>query len=124
MQKDTSTLQKFLVNCRDGINDLERATISFILAVTASKTHETAVFATSDAAGLCVKGGVDGLVAKGYEPLADLVRDFVGNGGRIWLCPACAKAKGIGEADLMEGVEIAGAPRTMAFIAEGAHVLA
>jgi len=124
MQNETNTMKKFLINCRDGVNDLERATVSFILAVTASKTNEAAVFATSDAADLCVKGRVDGLVAEGYEPLADLVRDFVGNGGRIWLCPACAKAKGISEDHLMDGVEIAGAPRTMAFINEGAHVLA
>lgn len=119
-----SNTAKYLINCGDGANDVERATISFILAVTASKTNETAVFATSDASGLCVKGGVDGLVADGYEPLADLVQTFVGNGGRIWLCPACARAKGITEDDLLEGVEIAGAPRTMAFLGSGAQVLA
>lgn len=124
MLDGVSKVQKILINCRDGIHDVERATVSFILAVTASKTSETAVFATSDAAGLCVKGGVDGLVAEGYEPLADLVGDFIGNGGKIWLCPACAKAKGITEADLIEGVEIAGAPKTMAFIASGAQLLA
>lgn len=116
--------QKFLINCSDGINNLERATVSFILAVTASQTSETAIFATSDAARLCVKGGADGLTAEGYEPLAKLMRHFVANEGKIWLCPACAKAKGITEDDLIEGVEIAGAPRTMAFMASGARLLA
>lgn len=117
--------QKYLINCNDGANNVERATISFILAVTASKTSETAVFVTSDAArAVCVKGGSEKLVADGYEPLADLVDDFVDNGGMIWLCPACAKAKGISESDLRSGVEIAGAPRTMAFMSEGAQVMA
>jgi uncharacterized protein len=87
--------QKFLINCSDGANNPERATVSFLLAVTAAQTSETAVFATADAAGLCVKGG-----------------------------PACAKAKGITADDLIEGVEIAGAPRTMAFVASGARLLA
>lgn len=117
--------QKFLVNCSYGANDLERATVSFILALSAaSHNAETAVFATSDAANLCTKGGTDNLTADGYEPLSGLVEEFVDNGGRIWLCPVCAKAKGISEADLRPGVEIAGAPRTMEFMASGAQLLA
>lgn len=116
--------QKYLVNCTYGPDDIERATIAFILAVTSSKTCETAVFATADAARICVRGGATDMVADGYEPLADLMDAFRANGGKIWLCPACAKAKGIMEGDLRDGVEIAGAPRTMAFLASGARVLA
>jgi predicted peroxiredoxin len=116
--------QKYLVNCTHGADDVERATIAFILAVTASKTCETAVFATADAAQICLRGGADGIVAAGYEPLNDLMEAYHANGGKIWLCPACAKAKGITDADLRDGVEIAGAPRTMAFLASGARVLA
>lgn len=115
---------KYLINCSDGANDVERATVSMILAVTASKTAETALFLTSDAAAICVKGGADALRAPGYEPLPDLLGVFVANGGKLWLCPACAKAKGIVAEDLIEGAEIAGAPRTMAFLASGARLLA
>ncbi|MEO0424402.1 MAG: DsrE family protein [Pseudomonadota bacterium] len=119
-----STSAKYLINCQDGTNNLERATISFILAVTASKTAETAVFVSSDASDLCCKGALDGLVADGYEPIAGLVHDFLANGGKIWLCPACVRAKKISETDLIDGVEIAGAPKSMAFLASGAHLLA
>ena len=114
----------YLINCQEGANNPERATISFILAVTASKTAEAAMFMTSNASTLCVKGGADAVVAMGYEPLRDLMAAFLANGGKIWLCPACAKAKGIAASDLTEGVEIAGAPRTMAFLAAGAQLLA
>lgn len=116
--------EKFLLNCQDGANNVERATVSFVLATTASKNAETAVFITSEAAYLCTKGGADGLVAEGMEPLSDLINQFMGNGGKIWLCPICAKVKGITEQDLREGVEIAGAPRTMAFLSSGARLLA
>lgn len=117
--------QKFLINCTYGEQDIERATVSFVLALSAaSHNNETAVFATSDAAELCVKGGTDNLVAEGYEPLKGLVDEFVDNGGKIWLCPVCANAKGISADDLRPGVEIAGAPRTMAFMASGAQLLA
>lgn len=116
--------QKYLVNCQEGPNHVERATISFVLATTASKTAETVVFLTSDAACLCTKNGAEGLCAQGMEPLADLIDQFLGNGGRMWLCPICAKVSGITESDLRAGAEIAGAPRTMAFLASGAHLLA
>ena len=116
--------QKYLINCQEGANNLERATISFILAVSASKEHEAAVFITSDAAQLCVKGGADGWVSEGLEPLSSLIGQFVENGGVIWLCPVCATVKGIQPSDLIEGAEIAGAPKTMAFLASGGVVLA
>lgn len=118
------SIQKILLNCQDGLNNIERATITFILAVTASKTAETAVFISAEAAALCIKGKLEGLVAPGYEPLTDLVSTFIANGGKMWLCPACVKAKKLTEADLIPGVEIAGAPRTMAYLASGAQLLA
>lgn len=115
---------RYLVNCRDGADNPEQATIPLILAATASKTAETAIFATADAAQLCVRGGAEAIKAPGYEAAADLLRAFLDNGGKLWLCPACAKAKNINENDLVEGAEIAGAPRTMAFLADGAKTLA
>ena len=116
--------QKFLINCQDGLNNLERATISFILAVTASKTAEAAIFVSAEASELMLKGAMSGKAAQGYEPIEDLYQAFIHNGGKIWLCPACVKAKGISNSDLIEGVEIAGAPRSMAFVADGAQLLA
>jgi len=56
---------------------------------------------TSDASMLCVKGCAEGMVADGYEPLEDLMTTFVDN-----------------------GIEIAGAPKTMAYLTSGAHLLA
>jgi predicted peroxiredoxin len=124
MSNNTETRQKYLINCQEGVNNIERATISFILAVSASKTNETAMFITSDAVALCTAGAVDGLVAPGYEPIANLMQDFITNGGKIWICPACIKAKNISPEDLMTGAEVAGAPRTMAFLESGAQILA
>lgn len=124
MNTPTSTPAKILINCSHGADDVERATISLILAVTASKTSETALFLVSDAASISLRGGIASLQAEGYEPMQDLLDAFVANGGKLWLCPACAKAKGITQGDLIEGAEIAGAPRTMAFLASGAHLLA
>ena len=64
------------------------------------------------------------MVFPGLEPLEDLINQFVSNGGKIWLCPVCAKIKGIAQDDVREGVEIAGAPKTMEFLQSGAMLLA
>lgn len=124
MSTSTERPQKILINWRDGASDPEQATVTLILAVTSSKSCETAVFVAAEASELVRKGVADGIQAPGYEPLADLLQAFLANGGRLWLCPACVKAKGIDEAQLLDGVEVAGAPRTMAFLASGAQVLA
>lgn len=114
---------KFLVNCTYGYNDPERATVAFILAFTCSKTNETAVFITSDATELFLKDERREVQAIGYEPLYDLIDGFIANGGKVWICPACCRAKGVEADDLMPGVEIAGAPKTMAYLAGGAKTL-
>jgi predicted peroxiredoxin len=124
MTNSAQNKPKYLINCEEGANHVERASISFVLAATASKDHEAVVFITSDATHLCVKGGASGLVSNGMEPLEDLMNQFIGNGGKIWICPICAKVKGVKEDDLITGAEIAGAPRTMAFLASGGQMLA
>jgi len=124
MTESTAQPQKILINWRAGADNAEQATTTLILAVTSSKSCETAVFVAAEASELCLKGAADSVIAPGYEPLADLLRVFLANGGKLWLCPACVKAKGIAEPDLLDGVEVAGAPRTMAFLASGAQLLA
>lgn len=125
MKTSTNNRQKFLINCTYGRNDLERATVSFVMALSASTSNaETAVFASSDAADLCINRGTENLQAEGYEPIAGLMDEFIENGGMIWLCPVCAKARGISSEDLRPGIEIAGVPRTMDFMASGAQLLA
>lgn len=116
--------EKYLVNCAYGSDDPEKATIAFILAFTSSKTNETAVFLTSGASNLMTRGKRPTVQAQGYEPLNGLIDGFIENGGKIWLCPACANAKGLAADDLIDGVEIAGAPKTMAYLASGAQLLA
>lgn len=120
----TTTQAKYLINCKDGKNNLEHATISFILSVSASKEHEAVIFLTADASYWAVKGATSGLTFDGMEPINTLIEQFTNNGGKLWVCPICAKIKGITENDLIAGAEITGAPKSMEFLASGGHVLA
>ena len=115
---------KYLVNCAYGSDNPEKATIAMILAFASSQENETAIFATAGAADLFLEDTVPDFQAEGYQPIAPLIDGFIENGGKVWLCPACAKAKGIEADQLIEGVEIAGAPKTMSYLASGAQTLA
>ncbi len=115
---------KYLINCQYGGDDLEKATVAMIVAGAASAMDgETAVFMTGESVRMATKGGVDGLAAEGYPSLTDLLKAYVENDGQLWVCPACAGARGIGAEDLIGGAEIAGAARTIGFINDGAKVI-
>jgi predicted peroxiredoxin len=57
------------------------------------------------------------------EPLAAMVKDFLGRGGRLWACAPCVKARGYEQGDLVDGVEITGASKMHERIKAGAATL-
>jgi predicted peroxiredoxin len=115
---------KFLINCQHGNDDLEKATIALIVAGTAAAMDgETAMFLTGESVRLATNGGSAGLQVDDYPAIADLLESYKENAGQLWVCPACAKARGISADDLVDGAEIAGAARTIGFVGEGAKVL-
>ena len=115
---------KLLINCQHGSDDLEKATVAMIVAgATAAMDGETAMFLTCESVRLAAKGGMDGLQQEGYPALANLQESYVENGGQLWVCPVCAKARGITADDLIASAEIAGAARTIGFVSDGAKVL-
>ena len=69
---------------------------------------KVAVFLTSAAVDIVRKKAADTTHVKPLEPLADMVRDFVGRGGTLYACTPCVKARGYEQDDLVEGVTIAG----------------
>jgi len=113
----------YLVNSSYGPEDLERATVPFILACSAANRGPARVFLTGDALHLVVKGNATGMVAEGYTPIANLIAEFVEKGGIIWVCKVCAAVMNIAADDLIDGAEIGGAPNSMDFIEAGGKVL-
>jgi predicted peroxiredoxin len=111
------------VNSR-GFDD-ERSSVAWSIA-------NTAVASDMDVTLFLVAAGVD-WVRKGAIAVArlnpldptmdDMVSNFIGDGGRILVCPPCAKVRGYDEASLIEAATIAGAPVMLAEIAAGAATL-
>ena len=115
---------KILVNCSSNAKEIEQATISFIVANAAvADDNETVLFLTDDSVRLATKGGAEGFHAKGHEPIQTYISSFVENGGKIWVCPACANPRGITPDQLIDGAELRGALPMVQFAKEAVTVL-
>ena len=88
--------------------------------VAATAGQEAIVFCTVEAVWLGTKEGRDAIAAKGLDPLSKIYSDFVGKGGKVWLCGACTKPRGITEGQLAEGATIVGAAKVVEEIVSGA----
>lgn len=112
-----------IVNSR-GFDD-ERSSVAWSIA-------NTAVAAGMDVTMFLVAAGVD-WVRRGAADVARLnpldptmntmIGSFLENGGRILVCPPCAKVRGYGPESLIDGATLAGAPSMLAEISAGAAAL-
>jgi predicted peroxiredoxin len=44
---------------------------------------------------LATQGAATGLILKSFPPVAELLKTFSENGGRMSVCPPCAKSYGV-----------------------------
>lgn len=103
-----------------GKDNAERATLAFIVGNTAvASEKETVVFLTAEGVRLVTKGYADDIHEEGYAPVKDLIQQYVSGGGTLIACSACCQPRGITEADLIEGAEIAGAARLVEYLSDG-----
>ena len=56
-------------------------------------------------------------------PIQEMMNNVISSGAKILVCPPCAKVRGYGEDDLLDGVVIAGAPAMLEVVKQGASTL-
>ncbi|HUG15363.1 MAG TPA: DsrE family protein [Thermomicrobiales bacterium] len=113
-------MSKILIYGSYGNDDAERATLAFIVGNTAlASDHEAVVFLTVEGVRLATKGYADDIHKEGFAPVKELIGQYVAGGGTLIACAACCKPRNIGEGDLIEGAEIAGAARLVEYLANG-----
>lgn len=113
-------MAKMLVYGSYGNDDPERATLALIVGNTAlASDHDTVVFLTVEGVRIATKGYADDIHKEDFAPLQELLRDYIAGGGTLIACAACCKPRGITDADLIEGAEIAGAARLVEYLANG-----
>ena len=115
---------KIMVNNTHGKDDVERATLAFVIGNAAlSSGQEATLLLTVDGVWVATKGYAAGLQAEGFAPLADVVQQFVTNGGVVWVCGACAKQRAITADHLIDGAQLVGAATAVEAMVNGAQTL-
>jgi uncharacterized protein len=117
--------EALIFNCTHGKEDPERATLPFVAAnIAATAGQEAVVLCTIDAVWLGTEGGTAGIAYPGLPVLGELYEEFVGNGGRVWLCGACTKPRDITEDMVTKGSTIVGAAKVVEEVIQGAKTVA
>ena len=112
---------KLCVSITHSRNDLDKATVGFVVANAAvASGQDTLVFLSIEGVRLSVKGFADGLHEEGFAPVKDLMESFVKAGGRIFVCSPCMKKRGLDAQPLVEGATIVGGAKLVEFLAAGA----
>jgi predicted peroxiredoxin len=115
---------KILIHNTQGKDDLERATLAFIVANAAlTAGQEAVVLLTIDGVWFAKRGYSDGLQAEGFGPIGELISSFISNGGQVWVCGVCVKPRNIVSEELIEGAKIVGAAVAVEAMVNGAQTL-
>ena len=98
-----------VVKVTAGADEPERCNQGFTVAASGvAAGAEVSLWLTGEAAWFGVPGRAEAFVLDLATPLSDLLAVVLA-GGRVTVCTQCAQRRGIVQADLLDGVTIAGA---------------
>ncbi len=113
-----------VINLTHSVDDVDRTSVAMVVAgASVASDQKTTVFLSSEGTRLAARGVADELHEEGFAPLSELVAGFVEAGGEFLVCSPCAKKRGIGEADLIEGAKIVGGASLVSLLVHGATSL-
>ena len=105
----TGMSNKAAISLTTGLEDTERVTVAFLVAVGAAEAgRPTLMFLTKEAVRLATRGVGVATACDGCPPLADLMARYVAAGGEYLVCPICFNARQLDEATLIDGARIGG----------------
>lgn len=100
---------KAVVSLTTGLEDSEKVTVAFLVAVgAAEKGRPTLMFLTKEAVRLAIQGFAHAVACDGCPPLRDLMERFATAGGRLLVCPICFDARKLDKGDLLDNAELGG----------------
>jgi len=119
-----STQKKLVIVNSRGFDD-ERSSVAWSIANTAVASNmDVTMFLVAAGVDWVRKGAADVARLNPLDPtMSDMVGNFIENGGRILVCPPCAKVRGYDEDSLIDAAIIAGAPLMLEEIQQGASSL-
>lgn len=116
--------RSLVVKCTAGADAPERCAQAFTVASVATVSGvPVSLWLTGEASWFALPGRAEDFELPHSAPLHEL-RDAVLGAGTLTLCTQCAGRRGIGEADVLPGVRLAGAAVFVAeALADGAQAL-
>jgi predicted peroxiredoxin len=100
---------KAVVSLTTGLEDAEKVTVAFLVAVgAAEKGRPTLMFLTKEAVRLALNGFALGVACDGCPPIPGLVERYRNAGGTMLVCPICFNARQLDGADLMANATLGG----------------
>lgn len=105
----------FVATVFDGKSNPAKVTVAFTMALNAlKKGHAATIILMVEAVELGRPGAVDGLdIGQPFEPVADLLKNYLALGGRIAICSACMLHNGMQASDMAPGYDIITAPEVI-----------
>ena len=119
-----SEKRKLVVVVTNGFHD-ERSSVALSVANSGINAGlEVTMFLVSAAVDLVRKGAAAVAQLNPLDPtLGEMLDNFIASGGQVFVCPACAKVRGYGERDVVDGVAFKGSGSMHELIAQGAATL-
>ena len=112
---------KAVVSLTTGLEDSEKVTVAFLVAVGAAESgRPTLMFLTKEAVRLALDGVAVGVACEGCPTLPDLFNRYADAGGRYYVCPICFNAKALDKGDLLPNAELNGTVPLWAWIGDEA----
>jgi predicted peroxiredoxin len=100
---------KAVISLATGLEDPEKVTVAFLVAVGAAEQgRPTLLFLTKEAARLAIDGVAVGTACQGCPPLANLARRFADAGGSYLVCPICFDARQLARDALLKNATLGG----------------
>jgi predicted peroxiredoxin len=112
---------KAVVSLSTGLEDAEKVTVAFLVAVGAAESgRPTLMFLAKEAVRLALAGVAGGVACEGCPPLTSLLDRYAAAGGRYFVCPICFNTKELDQGSLIGGAELAGTVQLWEWIGDGA----
>jgi predicted peroxiredoxin len=110
---------KAVISLTTGLEDSEKVTVAFLVAVGAAESNRpTLMFLTKEAVRLAIDGTAVGVACEGCPPLADLVKRYEAAGGKYYVCPICFNSKQLDAGSLIASAELQGTVPMWAWIGD------
>ena len=119
-----SDKRKLVVVVTKGLDD-ERSSVALSVANSGINSGlDVTMFLVSSGVDLVRKGAMSVAQLNPLDPpLGEMLDNFMASGGSVLACPPCAKVRGYGQNDLIEGVKVTGSGAMHALISQGAATL-